>query len=192
MEGKNQVAVYVQKLRQQLVRQFRGQNLQIRNRTDTPAHSEVTSRFEVEGGRCDEIFGAHTGFQQTVVAEPEGFPSVHMESIVHDFQTVITGKTFGPDAHDLEIGHDVRFHTLQTLLCIRIIGSSNAECEIFYLHQAIVALCQLVLQHFGVLAADVIEVIAALGDTDHLLVFCKVDVLVHKGQLKMDRRVKVV
>ena len=62
MEGNGHFRIHFQKLRQQLVRELRGQNLQVRGSAPSRPHPEQSAETEVEAVRGDKVFGGKPGF----------------------------------------------------------------------------------------------------------------------------------
>ena len=62
MESDGHFRIHFQKLRQQLVRELRGQNLQVGGGTPSRPHPEQTAETEVEAVRGDKVFGGKPGF----------------------------------------------------------------------------------------------------------------------------------
>ena len=107
-------------------------------------------------------------------------------------KSCLTIQSLGSHAQTLEVIENVGLNTLQTGFgrfdAVRV----NAEGEILGFDKAVVALCQLVLQHGHVLNPDTVKVIPlernGNGTGKSLFRCCKIQ----KRQLKFDRAVEVV
>ena len=62
MESDGHFRVHFQKLRQQLVRELRGQNLQVGGSAPGRPHPEQSAETEIETVRGDKVFGGKPGF----------------------------------------------------------------------------------------------------------------------------------
>ena len=95
-------------------------------------------------------------------------------------------------AQPLEVIENVGLNALQTGLGCLDAVRVNAKGEILGFDQAVVALCQLVLQHGHVLHPDTVKIIPLKGDVDGAgkgFLRCG---KVQKRQLKLNRAVEVV
>ena len=90
-----------------------------------------------------------------------------------------------------EIAHYVGLHTLQAGLCNRKTVRRHAEGQQLGSHNAVVALGNLALQHFHILAPHFAVLVILHGDIDFILAFRAAPV-VDKGELERQRGVKVI
>ena len=107
-------------------------------------------------------------------------------------KSCLTIQSLGSHAQTLEVIENVGLNTLQTGFCRLDAVRVNAEGEILGFDKAVVALCQLVLQHGGVLHPDTVKIIPlernGNGTGKSLFGCCEIQ----KRQLKFDRAVEVV
>ena len=84
MDADHQILVHVQKLCQNLIRQFRGKDVQIGYCADSISHLEVLAALEQKTGRSNEVLGSHAALQDAVIAELKLPFFLLMEHLVHD------------------------------------------------------------------------------------------------------------
>ena len=108
------------------------------------------------------------------------------------FQPFIAGHRLRLHAEGFEIVENIRFDPFQLCLCSANRVSLNAKGNVFVLEKTVVAFGELILQHLGILAADVIESVILLRDTDGLLELVDIRPLVDERKLHKDCAVKVV
>ena len=75
--------LHIQKICKHPVCQFRCQDLQITDGTDCLSHQKRLVFGEIEGSRCNEVLGLHTGFRKHFVFKPERFNPILIEDVVH-------------------------------------------------------------------------------------------------------------
>ena len=73
------------------------------------------------------------------------------------FQPFVAGQRLGSHAEGFEVVEDVGFNAFELRLCCAEGVRLNAEGDVLLLDQPVVALGELVLQHSGILGADVVE-----------------------------------
>ena len=112
MDADHQIFVHIQKLGQHLIRQFRGQDVQIGCSTVGVTHHKVLAAFEQETGRGNEVFGRHAALQDTVIAEIELLLFLLMKGFVHDLKPFHAVQRIGFHAQHLEIIENIGFDTL--------------------------------------------------------------------------------
>ena len=95
-------------------------------------------------------------------------------------------------AHPLEVIDDVGLNTFQSRLCRLQAVCINAECEVFGLHQTIIASGKLVLQHLSIFVTNTVEFITLRRNRNTLSKGLLRSGQIHKGKLELDRAVKVV
>ena len=84
MDADYQILVHVQKLCQNLIRQFRGKDVQIGYCADSISHLEVLAALEQKTVRSNEVLGSHAALQDAVIAELKLPFFLLMEHLVHD------------------------------------------------------------------------------------------------------------
>ncbi|MPM79665.1 hypothetical protein SDC9_126704 [bioreactor metagenome] len=87
---------------------------------------------------------------------------------------------------------DVHLDALQPLLGDAVARRLDAEGDVARLFQAVVALGELGLQHLGVFAPDLVEIVAARRHDNTLFQRVVPAVEIMEGELKSNRRVEVV
>ena len=75
VHGDSQLRIQLQNLRQQLVRELGGQNLQVGRRAPILAHPERPGLPEVEAVRGDIVLCAHACFGDVLPGETKGLPA---------------------------------------------------------------------------------------------------------------------
>ena len=186
------VAVHVEEVSQHPVIEFRREDLQEAHCADGLAHLEALAFTEVEGSGRDEIFAAESRPGYHVKGEAERLVRVHVEHIMEHFQPFVAGQRLGLHTEGFEIIEDVRLNPIQLGLRHAQGVGLNAEGNVLALDEAVVALRELVLQHLGILAADVVELVILLRDVDLLLELADARPLVDERELDKNRAVKVV
>ena len=192
VEIHHQVLVHIQEFRQHLICQFRSQNLQIACRAVGISHHEILPVTESEARRGNVVLGREAGFDQLVVVERKRIALLRVESLIHNLQALHTVQRVGRNAQHLEVVENIRFDTLQLWSCLPNIFSFNRKGDVLGAHQAVVALCQLIFQHLGILHTHIIKSISLWRDTDDSLKLCHVGLMVDKRKLEIDCAVKVV
>ena len=192
MQVDHQVLVHIQEFRQHLVCQLRGQDLQVAHCPQRVTHLEILSAFENKAGRCHKILRGQPGFQQLVILEGERHSLLRIESLVQDLQPFHTVQRVSPHTQYLEIVQDIRLDPVQLRPGFVNVVGLDRECNILRAHQAVVAPGELVLQHLGVLHADIVKFIVLRLDPDHPLEFRQVGLMVDKRQLEINRAVKII
>ena len=186
------VAVHVEEVSQHPVIEFRREDLQEAHCADGLAHLEALAFTEVEGSGRDEIFAAESRPGYHVKGEAERLVRVHVEHIMEHFQPFVAGQRLGLHTEGFEVIEDVRLNPIQLGLRHAQGVGLNAEGNVLALDEAVVALRKLVLQHLGILAADVVELVSLLWDVDLLLELADARPLIDERELDKNRAVKVV
>ena len=150
---------------------------------DGLAHLEALAFTEVEGSGRDEIFAAESRPGYHVKGEAERLVRVHVEHIMEHFQPFVAGQRLGLHTEGFEIIEDVRLDPIQLGLRHAQGVGLNAEGNVLALDEAVVALRELVLQHLGILAANVVELVSLLRDVDLLLELVDARPLVDEREL---------
>ena len=192
MEADNQGAFHIQKIRQHPVVQFRRENLHKADRAVLFPHAELPAGAELKGSGGDEVLGGKAGGGQPVPRKGKGNLFVHVEYAMQLGQPRPPVQRLRHYAQPLEVVEQVGFNPFQPGLCRPDAVRVNAEGQVFCLNQAVVPLCQLVLQHLGVLAADVVKIIPLGRDGDGPGKGFLGRGQVEEGQLEPDGAVKVV
>ena len=192
MKVDRDVAVHVEKVSQHPVIEFRREDLQKANRTDGLAHPKVFPFAEVKRGRSDEVLCGKARPGHHVVGKTEWFIRVHVEHIMKDPQPVVARQRLGLDPERLEIIEDVCLNAFEFRLCGPKAVRLNPKRDVLLLEKPIVSLGKLVLQHLGILAADVIKGIRTGGNMNGLFELVDVCPLIDEGELDKDRAVEEV
>ena len=155
-------------------------------------HAELPAGAELKGAWCNKIFCGQTGRSQPVPFKLKRELFIHVEYRMKLGKPFLTVQCSGGYAKTLEVVEYIGLNTLQTGLGRLDAVRVNAKGEILGFDEAVVALCQLVLQHGGVLHPDAVKIVPLKGDVDgagkDFLRCCKVQ----KRQLKLNRAVEVV
>ena len=192
MQADNQVGFHIQKISQHPVIQFWGQNLYEADGSVLLAHAELLAGAELKGAGGDKVLGGQAAGGEPVPLKPEQQLLVHVEDTMQLGKPRLSVQRFRRHAQPLEVIENIGLNALQTGLgrldAVRI----NAKGEILGFDKAVVALCQLVLQHSHVLHPDAVKVISLERDGDRagkgFLRCCKVQ----KRQLKLNRAVEII
>ena len=192
MEIHNDVALNVQEVLQNTVTEFRSQNLQEADGGKLLAHPEVLCPVEQEGTGGNEILGGQAGSGKPVPGKMKRLKAVHAENVMENFEPVMAVQHFRCNAQSFEVVDDIRFDPLQTGLCHSNVICIDAEGQVFGFHNTVVALGKLVLQHPGVFVTNRVETIFLGRDRDGLSKGFFRCGQIDKGQLKLNRAVKVV
>ena len=137
-------------------------------------------------------FPQYLVFYNGTKEEPERQLLVHVEDTMQLGKPRFAVQRFRRHAQPLEVVENIGLNALQTGLGRLDAVCVNTKGEILGFNQAVVALCQLVLQHGHVLDTDAVKIVPLERDVDGagkgFLRCCKVQ----KRQLKLNRAVEVV
>ena len=192
MQADNQAGFHIQKIRQHPVIQLRCKNLHKAHRSILLAHTELLAGAKFKAGRSDEVLGGQTGRSQPLPFKTERHLFIHVENAVKLCQPRLAIQGLGGHAHALEVVENIGLNALQAGFGSLEAVSVNPECEVLGLDKAVVALCQLVLQHSHVLHPDAVKIIPLERDADGTGKGLLRGRQVQKGQLKLNGAVKVV
>ena len=192
MEIHNDVAFNVQEILQNTVTEFRSQNLQEADGGKLLAHPEIFCPVEQEGTGGNEILGGQAGSGKPVPGKIKRLKAVHAENVMENFEPVMAVQHFRCNAQSFEVVDDIRFDSLQTGLCHTDVVCIDAEGQVLGFHNTVVALGKLVLQHPCVFVTNRVETIFLGRDRDGLSKGFFRCGQIDKGQLKLNRAVKVV
>ena len=92
-----------------------------------------------------------------------------MEHVIHDFQAFFAIQRGCGNSQPFKIVHQVDFNSFQAGFCLFDVRRLNTEGDVFRFHQAVVALGQLILEHFSIFLADIIETVIPVGNNNGLL-----------------------
>ena len=67
------------------------------------------------------------------------------------------------NAHPLEIAQQLRFDAFQPRLCVAHTVRLDGERQVFRLAQAVIAPCELVLEHLRIFLADAVKIVLPRG-----------------------------
>ena len=165
MQADDQRAFHIQKIRQHPVIQLRGEDLQ-KKQPRIFTHTELFAGAELEAGRRDEILGGQTGRSQPVPFKAERHLFIHVENAVKLCQPRLAVQGLGGHAQALEVVENVGLNALQTGLGGLEAVGVDAESQVLGLDKTVVASCQLVLQHGGVLHPDAVKIIPLERNVD--------------------------
>ena len=124
---------------------------------------------KIKAAWSNEILCAQSGRSEPVPVEAERRLIVHMKHVIHDFQSFFAVQRRRRNTQPLEVVHQVDLNSFQTGLCFLDISRFDTESNVFRFHQAIVALGQLILKHFGVFLADIVKAVISVRDNNRLL-----------------------
>ena len=192
MQADNQVGFHIQKIGQHPVIQLWGQNLYEADGSVLLAHAELLAGAELKGAGGDKVLGGQAAGGQPVPGKAKWFRLVHVEDTMQLGKPRLSVQRFRRHAQPLEVIENVGLNALQTGLGRLDAVRVNAKGEILGFDQAVISLCQLVLQHGHVFDADAVKIVPLERDVDGagkgFLRCCKVQ----KRQLKLNRAVEVV
>ena len=192
MDTDHQIFVHIQELCQNFIRQFRGQDVQIRCRTIGIAHHKILAALEQETGRGNEVFGRHAALQDAVIAEIELLLFLLMKGFVHDLKPFHTIQGIGFHSQHLEVIENIGFDTLQPGLCFPDTLGFNRKRDVLRPNQTVVALGKLLFQHLCIFHTHIIELVVLRLDLDHLVVFAHVTFVIHERKLKTNAGIEVI
>ena len=151
--------LHIQKICKHPICQFRCQDLQITDGTDCLSHQKCLVFGEIEGSRCNEVLGLHTGFRKHFVFKPKRLNPILIENVVHDFQTLTAIQRMCLRPKHLKVIQHICLDTFQPWTCDLQIFRFNAKGNILGLHQTVVPLRQLIFQHSLIFLTDFIKII---------------------------------
>ena len=186
------VAVHLKEVGKHTVIEFRREDLQEAHRTDGSAHLEALAFTEVKGSGRDEVLAGKPCPGNHIEGKAERLIGVHIEHIMKHFQPFVAGQRLGFHAESFEVVEDVGFNAFELRLCRAEGVRLNAEGDVLLLDQSVVALGELVLQHTGILGADVVEGVLLCRNVDALAKLIQACLLIDEGELDEDRAVEVV
>ena len=186
------VAVHLKEVGKHTVIEFRREDLQEAHRADGSAHLKALAFTEVKGSGRDEILRAESCPSNHVKGKAERLIGVHVEHIMKHFQPLVAGQRLGFHAESFEVVEDVGFNAFELRLCRAEGVRLNAEGDVLLLDQPVVALGELVLQHTGILGADVVEGVLLCRNVDALAELIEACLLIDEGELDENRAVEVV
>ena len=162
------VAVHLKEVGKHTVIEFRREDLQETRRADGFAHLEALAFTEVKGSGRDEVLRAESCSGYHVKGKAERLIGVHVEYIMKHFQPLIAGQRLGSHTEGFEVVENVGFNAFELRLCRAEGVRLNAEGDVLFLDQSVVALGELALQHTGILGADVVEGVLLCRNVDAL------------------------
>ena len=192
MQTHDQAGFHVEKIRQQPVIKFRGQNLYETDRAMLLTHLELLSGTERKGAGGNKVLSGETGRSQPFPLKAERNLLIHVEDGVELGQPGLAVQRLGGYPQPLEVVEDVRLNPFQPGLGSPQAVRLDAERQVLGFNQAIVAFCQLVLEHLAVLRPDGVEVITLHGNLNAAGEGLSGGHQIEKGQLKVDGAVKIV
>ena len=154
-----QMAFHIQKVFQNFVLQFRGQDLQITDGSIFASHSERAGLIEQEGTGGNKVLGIQTGGHQPIPGKQKRLRRIHPQNVVEYPQPLLSVQSLCRYAQLLEVADNIVLNTLQPVFCRLEIVGLHAECEIFAAVNTAVAFGSLLFQHSGVFPPDAIIVI---------------------------------
>ena len=166
MQADDQRAFHVQKISQHPVIQLWGQNLYEADGSVLFTHAELPAGAELKGAGGDKVLGGQAAGGEPVPLKTERQLLIHVEDTMQLGKPRLSVQRFRRYAQPLEVIENVGLNALQTGLGRLDAVRVNAKGEILGFDKAVVALCQLVLQHGGVLHPDTVKIIPLKGDVD--------------------------
>ena len=192
MNTDHQIFVHVQKLGQHLIRQFRGQDVQIGCSTIGVTHHKILAAFEQKTGRGNEVLGRHAALQDAVIAEIELLLFLLMKGFVHDLKPFHAVQRVGFHTQHLEVIQNIGFDTLQPGLCFPNAFCFDAERDVLRPNQTVVTLGKLLFQHLCIFHTHIVKRVVLRLDLDYLVVLAHIALVVDERQLKADTGIEVV
>ena len=166
--------------------------MQEAHRADGSAHLEALAFTKVKGSGSDEVLAGKSCPGNHIEGKAERLIAVHIEHIMKHFQPFVAGQRLGSHAESFEVVEDVGFNAFELRLCRAEGVRLNAEGDVLLLDQPVVALGELVLQHTGILGADVVEGVLLCRNVDALAKLIQACLLIDEGELDENRAVEVV
>ncbi|MPM64342.1 hypothetical protein SDC9_111228 [bioreactor metagenome] len=192
MHGDDQAAFHIEKISQHSVVQLRREDLQKADRASFVSHAEQIAAFELKGAGSDKILDGEAGGGQPVPRKAERLRCVHLENVVQQPEALRAVQRSGGDAEALEIVEDVDLDALQPGLGRFQPVRFDAERQVLGLDEAVVAFGKLVSEHFGVLRAQTVKIVALGWDGDAFRKAVPRRGEVQEGKLKPDGAVKII
>ena len=155
-------------------------------------HLELLSGTEGKGTGSDEVFGREAGGSQPFPLKAERDLLIHVEDSVELGQPGLAVQRLGGYPQPLEVVENICLNPFQPGLGRPQAVRLDAERQVLGFNQAVVAFCQLVLEHLAVLRPDGVEVIALHGNLDAAGEGLPGGHQIEKRQLKVDRAVKII
>ena len=166
--------------------------MQEADRPDGLAHLKIFSLTEIERSGRNKVLRTQPCPGNHIEGEAERLVGVHIKDIMQHFQAFIAGHRLRLHTEGFEIVENIRFDPFQLCFCSAKRICLNAEGDVLVLEKAVISFGELILQHLGILAADVIESVILFRDTDGLLELIDIRPLVDERKLHKDCAVKVV
>ena len=186
------VAVHLKEVGKHTVIEFRREDLEKAHRADGSAHLEALAFTEVKGSGSDEVLAGKPRPGDHIEGKTKRLIAVHIEHIMKHFQPFVAGQRLGSHAEGFEVVEDVGFNAFELRLCRAEGVRLNAEGDVLLLDQPVVALGELVLQHSGILGADVVEGVLLCRNVDALAELIEACLMIDEGELDENRAIKVV
>ena len=192
VHGDGQLRVQLQDFPQQLVRELRGQDLQVGHRPVVGPHLEGADTGEVKpGAGGNGVLGAHARAGDVLPGEPEGLPAAGMGLAVKHPQPLLPVQGAGLDAQPVQVAHHIGLHPLQPGPGLAQRPGGDAESDVLGPVNAVVALGDLPFEHGHELAPDAVKLVCLHGDI-YLVPAGGVGTAVDEGELERQGAVKVV
>ena len=192
MQGNDQAGFHGEEVRQTPVVQVGGQDREEADFALLAAHTEGILRPEVEARRRDKVLCGQPGRGQPFPVELERCLRVHVEHVMHQLQPLPSIQRRGGNPQTLEIVQQINLNALQSGLGRLEVFRLDAVGDELGLGQTVVALGQLVLEHFGIFMPHIVEPVILIRDDDALLEGFRTGGQVEEGKLKVNGCVKVV
>ncbi len=155
-------------------------------------HAKLIPAFELKRAGSDEILDGEAGGSQPVPRKAERLRRVHMENVVQQPQTVRTVQGSGCHAEMFEVVENVDLDTLQPGLGRFQAVRFDAEGQVLGFDEAVVAFGKLVPEHFRILRAQTVEIVALRRDGDAFRKAVPRRGEVQERELKLDGTVEIV
>ena len=192
MQRHENVALHIQKIRENAVIQLCGVDLQEVSLPKGVAHAEAVAGFELEAAGRDKIFDREAGRDKPLPVEAEGLGSPNMEDAVQQTEPRLSGQGRCRHAELFEVAENSIFDAFQLGLSILMAFGVKAKGEILGLDDAVVAEGKLCFEHSIIFVTHSVKVIAGVLNKDPGLQAVSRHAPIEKAQREIYGAVEVI
>ena len=184
--------VHAEKVRHEVVLDFRGKNLNVGNGSDALSHAEVSRITEVKACRCDKVLCGKSGSCHHVIVEYKRIFRVLIHHLIEQLQPFKPGKRICRYPHHLQFIDDVRLDPFQSRLGCPDAVRLDAKGNVLVPDKSVVSFGELCFKYSDIFISDRIELISLKRNIDLFLSFRRIGIMGDAADLKEDARIKVV
>ena len=192
MQRYENVALHIQKIREDAIIQLRGVDLQEIGLADHIAHAEAVAGLELKAAGRNKVLRRQAGWDEPFPVEAEGLGSPDMEDAVQQTEAGLAGQGRGRNTELFEVAQNGVFNAFQLVFGVLMASGIQSEGEILGLDDAVVAEGELRLQHTVVFVTHTVEFIAGRRNKDPAHQTVGRDAAVEKAQSEVNGAVKVI